>query len=271
MRVAFLQSLSIAALSLSCSLAAVAAQSGYQTILNPENRPMLGVQMTPVPMSVQEQQGLAPSQGVYVQSVYGGTAAQTMGLRPGDVITGINGAPITGMTDLRNEVSLNQVGDPVEVTIVRGGQEQSTIGQFQPWPANIPYDPIDPAMEDRFREWQERRLAQTQDEVDKLRDQTARMMKDLAEAENDTQQPNIFGITDREPAGPDGIALAWRFHYGIGLIPNEKKNAGEAAVEVSTVTPESNNNANDVAAAISTRTWRFDWQLISNRPPQEPL
>ncbi len=174
MRTALVNTLFVTLMS---SAAAFAAQNVYQAAAGPHNRPMLGVQMTPVPLSVQEQQHLAPSQGVYVQSVYGGTAAQTMGLQPGDVITSVNGAPISGMSDLRNEVSLNQVGDPVEVTIVRGGQEQATIGQFQPWPTNIPYDPIDPAMEDRFREWQERRLARTQKEVDQLRDQAAPWQK----------------------------------------------------------------------------------------------
>ena len=82
----------VTTLVLASSVSAMAAQNGYQTINNPENRPMLGVQMTPVPLSTQEQQGLAPNQGVYVQSVYPNTAAETMGLQPGDVITSINGA-----------------------------------------------------------------------------------------------------------------------------------------------------------------------------------
>ncbi|HEX3135271.1 MAG TPA: hypothetical protein VHX44_17020, partial [Planctomycetota bacterium] len=66
--------------ALSVSVPAIAAQSGYEAAQNPENRPMLGVQMTPVPLSVQEQQGLTLNQGVYVQSVYTNTAAATMGL-----------------------------------------------------------------------------------------------------------------------------------------------------------------------------------------------
>ncbi len=245
------------------SVSAMAAQNGYQTVNNPENRPMLGVQMTPVPLSIQEQQGLAPSQGVYVQSVYDNTAAQTMGLQPGDVITNINGAPISSMSDLRNEVSLNQVGDPVEVTIMRGGQEQGTIGQFQPWPGNIPYDPIDPAMEDRFREWQDRRLARMQEEVDQLGDQAQNMAKQIAEEAAGESDRGIFGMREKPPMGPDGLPLAWRFRYGINPVPT-KAGADSIAVSEAELTPA-------VVSTAAHRTWRFDWQLVSNRPAQEPL
>jgi len=245
------------------SAPAFAAQSGYEAVLNPENRPMLGVQMTPVPLSVQEQQGLTPNQGVYVQSVYGNTAAQTMGLQPGDVITSVNGAPIGSMSDLRNEVALNQVGDPVEVTIQRGGQEQSSIGQFQPWPANIPYDPIDPAMEQRFRDWQDRRLARMQDEVEQLR----RQAQDLAKQEADAakQDEGLFGIKEKPLVGPDGLPLSWRFRYTVAGVPDQ------GATAVNEPVPAATAPAPTATVTDATRTWHFTWNLIPNRPPQEPL
>ena len=245
-------------LTLAVTAPAFAVQSGYEAAQNPENRPMLGVQMTPVPLSVQEQQGLSPNQGVYVQSVYGNTAAQTMGLQPGDVITSVNGAPISSMSDLRNEVALNQVGDPVEVTIQRNGQEQSTIGQFQPWPSNIPYDPIDPAMEQRFREWQERRLARMQDEVEQLR----RQAQDLAKQEADAakQDDNLLGVKAKPLVGPDGQPLAWRFRYGIAGVPGQDVPAATPS-EPAPVTP----------TAADARSWHFTWTLLSQRPAQEAL
>lgn len=237
---------------------AFAVQSGYEAAQNPENRPMLGVQMTPVPMSVQEQQGLTPNQGVYVQSVYNNTAAATMGLQPGDVITSVNGAPIGSMSDLRNEVALNQVGDPVEVTVMRGGQEQAALGQFQPWPANIPYDPIDPAMEQRFREWQDRRLARMQDEVEQLRRQAQELASQETKAASEDQ--GVLGIKDKPPVGPDGQPIAWRFRYGIAGVPGQ---------DVPSPTVESAPAPQPTAAGA--RTWHFTWTLLSNRPPQEPL
>jgi membrane-associated protease RseP (regulator of RpoE activity) len=255
----------VTTLVLASSVSAMAAQNGYQTINNPENRPMLGVQMTPVPLSTQEQQGLAPNQGVYVQSVYPNTAAETMGLQPGDVITSINGAPIGSMSELRNEVSLNQIGDPVEVTVMRGGQEQGTIGQFQPWPANIPYDPIDPAMEDRFREWQDRRLARMQEEADQLRNQAKEMAKQLKDGVGESDR-GIFGINEKPPMGADGLPMSWRFLYRIGDKGPVSPNA-----EMLTASEETSSSTPTVESNISHRNWRFDWQLLSNRPTQEPL
>ncbi len=243
-------------LTLSAIAPAFAAQNGYQALLNPENRPMLGVQMTPVPLSVQEQQGLTNNQGVYVQSVYGNTAAQNMGLQPGDVITSVNGAPIGSMSDLRNEVALNQVGDPVEVTIQRGGQEQAAIGQFQPWPASIPYDPIDPAMEQRFREWQDRRLARMQDEVEQLRRQAQEMAKQSAADAAENGGDGLFGIRAKPLVGPDGLPLAWRFRYALaGPIDQALPPAQEPSLAQ--------------APSVDARTWRFTWNLLSNRPSQE--
>lgn len=244
---------------LSASVPVFAVQNGYEAAQNPENRPMLGVQMTPVPLSVQEQQGLAPNQGVYVQSVYGNTAAQTMGLQPGDVITSVNGAPIGSMSDLRNEVALNQVGDPVEVTIQRGGQEQATIGQFQPWPSNIPYDPIDPAMEQRFREWQERRLARMQDEVEQLRRQAQELAAKETAAAN--QDDSILGVQAKPLVGPDGQPIAWHFRYGIAGVPGQGAPAASEPVPAALAT----------ATAADARSWHFTWTLLSLRPAQEAL
>lgn len=250
-------------LTLAAATPAFAAQSGYEAVRNPENRPMLGVQMTPVPLSVQEQQGLTPNQGVYVQSVYGSTAAQTMGLQPGDVITSVNGAPIGSMSDLRNEVALNQVGDPVEVTIQRGGQEQAAIGQFQPWPANIPYDPIDPAMEQRFREWQERRLARMQDEVEQLR----RQAQDLAQQETDLakQDNQLLGVTAQPLLDAQGRPLAWHFRYGIAGVPGQ--DVPTAAMPNEPAPAPTTPGPTTTAA----RSWHFSWNLLSLRPAQEPL
>jgi membrane-associated protease RseP (regulator of RpoE activity) len=233
---------------------ALVAGDAYPVLHNPDNRrPMLGIEMTPVPLNVQEQQALAPNQGVYVQSIFNGTAAQSMGLRPGDVVLAVNGAPIGSMTDLRNEVSLNQVGDPVEVTVQRQGTQTTTTGQFQPWPSNIPYEPIDPAMEQRFRDWQERRLARTRDEVEDLKRQVADMAKGL---DPDNKAADALGITDPALAASDAMGLAWRFRYRVA-----------APADLTPVAAPAPTVASDPAA----RTWHFAWAVDSAKPAQEPL
>jgi membrane-associated protease RseP (regulator of RpoE activity) len=231
-----------------------AAQNGYESVNNPENRPMLGINMGPVSLSEQERQGLTPSQGVYVNNIYDNSAAQNMGLRPGDVITGMNGAPITSMSDLRNEVALNQVGDPVEVTFRRNGQEQSAISQLQSWPSNIPYDSIDPALEQRFRDWQDRRLARMQDEVEQLRNQA----QDLAKKQAAAEEPGVLGVRGSVAAGPDGKPTAWRFTYGIRGVPGQ---------DVATTTSQPRSLPIDSAA----HGWRFTWKLLSENSTKESL
>ena len=245
--------------SLIAALAAVGATSlvagdAYPVLHNPDNRrPMLGIEMTPVPLNVQEQQALAPNQGVYVQSIFNGTAAQSMGLRPGDVVLAVNGAPVGSMTDLRNEVALNQVGDPVEVTVQRQGQQTTSTGQFQPWPSNIPYEPIDPAMEQRFRDWQERRLARTRDEVEDLKRQVADMGQTL---DPKNSAAGALGITDPALALTDAAGIAWRFRYRVA--PPADLTPVAAAIPA-------------VASDPAARTWHFKWTVDSTKRAQEPL
>ena len=131
--------------------------TGYQQAATDHQRPMLGVEMTPVPTHILDREGLGPDQGVLVQSVYSGTAASNMGLRRDDIILSVNEAPIGSMTDLRNEVGLSQVGDPVGVTVVRDGQVVALKSDLKTWPEHIPYKPLDAAAERRFRDWQDRR------------------------------------------------------------------------------------------------------------------
>jgi membrane-associated protease RseP (regulator of RpoE activity) len=218
-----------------------------------QNRPMLGVQMTPVPLSVQEQEGITPTQGVYVQSIFNGTAAQNMGLRAGDVVLTVNGAQIGSMTDLRNEVALNQVGDPVEVTVQRQGQQVTSTGQFQPWPSNIPYEPIDPGMEQKFRDWQERRLDQARQDLDDLRNQVDGLKKQLAQGDG---AAGTLEAADTAGAEVAAQGPAWRFRYELASrspaadqAPAMAAAAGSAAVEFGISVPID---------------WRFKWQVASD-------
>jgi len=217
-----------------------------------QNRPMLGVQMTPVPLSVQEQEGLTPSQGVWVQSVFTNTAAQNMGLRNGDVVLTVNGAQISSMTDLRNEVALNQVGDPVEVTVQRQGQQITTTGQFQPWPSNIPYEPIDPGMEQKFRDWQERRLDQARQDLDDLRNQVDGLKKQLAQGDDPagTLEAGAGAGADATNQGP-----AWRFRYEIA---SRSPDGGQAPA------PSAAESAAVELGVSVPIDWRFKWHVASD-------
>lgn len=64
--------------------------------------------------------------GALLQSVTGGGAAEAGGLKAGDVVTAINGLPVTGKNDLTAQVRALAAGSKATVTYVRGGKSTST-------------------------------------------------------------------------------------------------------------------------------------------------
>jgi hypothetical protein len=113
-------------------------------------------------------------------------------------------------------------------------------------------------MEQRFREWQERRLARMQDEVEQLR----RQAQELAAQEADAaaHDDHLLGVKAKPLVGPDGQSLAWRFRYGIAGVPGQEVPATSV-----------NEPAAPMATAADSRSWHFTWTLLSLRPAQEPL
>jgi putative serine protease PepD len=59
--------------------------------------------------------------GAEIREVTDGGAAETAGLKPGDVITAFNDTPITGSTDLTAQVRALAAGTTTSLTYVRGG------------------------------------------------------------------------------------------------------------------------------------------------------
>jgi Do/DeqQ family serine protease len=57
-----------------------------------------------------------------VASVEPGSAAAAAGLAPGDVVTAIDGRPVTSAADLRNRIGLLPIGTPLELRIIRQGK-----------------------------------------------------------------------------------------------------------------------------------------------------
>jgi Do/DeqQ family serine protease len=59
------------------------------------------------------------SQGVLVSQVTDESAAAKAGIRPGDVITAINGTSIKSNTELRNAIGLSRIGEKLDVALIR--------------------------------------------------------------------------------------------------------------------------------------------------------
>lgn len=108
------------------------------------NAPVLGIRHD-VPTSDSFERNQLPAEvGREVVYVHPGSTAANMGLRPGDVITSINGIPVTDGSTIRHELGLSALGDPVGLTIVRNGSELQVAGQltngngFNPGPGSTP-------------------------------------------------------------------------------------------------------------------------------------
>ena len=65
-----------------------------------------------------------PLEGALISKVLSGSPAASAGLRPGDIVTGIDGQPVRTAGDLRNRVGLLPVGTDVRLEVLRGNGRQ---------------------------------------------------------------------------------------------------------------------------------------------------
>ncbi len=66
--------------------------------------------------------GIPYRKGAIITTVEPGSAAQEAGLKPGDIVTEVNGRPIRTATDLRNAIGLLRVGEKVRLKVLRDGK-----------------------------------------------------------------------------------------------------------------------------------------------------
>jgi hypothetical protein len=86
----------------------------------PMGRAQLGVYVVPT-----------DGAGVRINSVTSGTAADTAGLKPGDIVLAMNGQSVTNPQDVIEGIRAMNVGDTVELRIWRNGQEQDITATLQ--------------------------------------------------------------------------------------------------------------------------------------------
>ena len=86
--------------------------------------PFLGVESGDVTPAVVRSLNLKTKNGAVIRKVTNGTAADKAGLKPNDVITAIDGRPITGPEGVGAEIRRFSPGDVVSVTVERDGAQQ---------------------------------------------------------------------------------------------------------------------------------------------------
>lgn len=88
-------------------------------------RGLLGISIRDVNADLAEAEDLDQLTGVYVIGVGEASAAEEAGLEAGDVITAINGEPVSTTSELQEKVALNRPGDQIDVTFLRKGKAQT--------------------------------------------------------------------------------------------------------------------------------------------------
>lgn len=87
------------------------------------SRPMIGIGGVDVTKGVSDQYGIP--EGVYIRQVFSGGPAFLSGMKPGDVITGIDGQSVKSIKDLTSLLEKHKVGDAVSVKADRDGKSMT--------------------------------------------------------------------------------------------------------------------------------------------------
>jgi serine protease Do len=111
-------------------------------------RAYLGVLPQPVDQSMADYYGMDRPRGVLITQVNEDTPAEKAGLKNGDIILSVDGKEIKNPSMLRNVISLSEVGQDVDLAIVRDGKEKNVSVKLDKFPdpeqvaeADQPEDP----------------------------------------------------------------------------------------------------------------------------------
>ncbi len=89
-------------------------------------RGFLGVSIKNIDSELAKKQNLSDLQGVYIENVTKGSAADDAGIKPGDVVREINGTKINSAPKLQETVAQYRPGNKIEVKYVRDGNLKTT-------------------------------------------------------------------------------------------------------------------------------------------------
>jgi serine protease DegQ len=86
-------------------------------------RGSLGMETQNLTADIAQMLGVAAGRGAVVTRVQADSAAEAAGLRPGDVVVGVNGKPVNNEQDLHNAEGLLPIGSDIELKVLRDGRE----------------------------------------------------------------------------------------------------------------------------------------------------
>lgn len=88
-------------------------------------RGFIGISIRDIDQKLADDKNLKTLRGVYVQALTEGGAAETAGIREGDVITKVGGINVSTTTELQEQVGRFRPGDKIEVALLRNDGEKN--------------------------------------------------------------------------------------------------------------------------------------------------
>jgi serine protease Do/serine protease DegQ len=86
-------------------------------------RGFVGAQMQDLDPDLAAAFGLPDRHGAVLVNILPDSPAAKAGLKPGDVVTAVNGKPVRDAASLRNTVGLMRIGDPLQMEYLRDGKK----------------------------------------------------------------------------------------------------------------------------------------------------
>ena len=106
-------------------------------------RPAMGIQVVAITDLQTAMQAGVSQLGVYVQRVDEGSAADKAGLKVGDMFVSVDGTAVSSTSDVTAVLDQHQVGDTIEVQVVRGKQVLSLNVTLQEKTAGAAAQPVE--------------------------------------------------------------------------------------------------------------------------------
>lgn len=94
-------------------------------------RGYLGVMIRDLTSNLADEEGISVNDGVYIDSVVAGSAAEAAGLKSGDVVVAVEGSKVKTSSELQERVALHRPGDKVNLKVIRNGKEKEFIAELQ--------------------------------------------------------------------------------------------------------------------------------------------
>ncbi len=103
-------------------------------------RPWAGLSGQAVAADMAEALGLSGPEGVVVSDVHPQSPFAAADVRPGDVITHVNGQPVNAAADMIYRMSVAGLGEEAEIALVRQGEPETVMIPLVPAPDEPPRD-----------------------------------------------------------------------------------------------------------------------------------